>query len=236
MAETTDAAGAGHNKAPKSAEEHRQLLTHHMSKLREMLPQIEEVKGELKVLQEEFTARVNQAKADLGKGYSRKYLMGLLEDATSRLRDLMAEEERRARDREALGLPVFGVQADLFGAAGAGTPEEARDEVFWEAEGYMRGRNGAMEEIPDGTPPRFHQAVMRGFAAGQKATQDDFLAAQEIIKRRGEPQADAQPENLNEEEPEPGTPEAARKEREAVRKAKAGLDALGAREPAEEAA
>lgn len=170
-----------------SKEEHRQLLTHHMSKLRAKRAEVEELKAPLKEAQEEFTALVNEAKADLGKGYTRKYMMSLLEDSTSRLRNLLEEENRRAQDREALGLPVFGVQADLFGEGVAAMPDEARDEVHYEAEGYMRGRAGLLEVIPDGTPPRFHQAVQRGYEKGQQATQEDFVAAQELRQKRATP-------------------------------------------------
>lgn len=209
-------------KAKPTAEEHRQLLTHHMSKLRAKRGEIEELRAPLKDAQEEFTALVNEAKADLGKGYTRKYITQLLEDATSRLRNLLEEEERRARDREALGLPVFGVQADLFGEAAAKMPVEARDEITWEAEGYMRGRNGLLQEVPDGTPPRFTQAVMRGYERGQKATQEDFAAGAELRKRQAEPDAEQAPVNLNA-EPEPGTPEAQAAERKSVERAKASL-------------
>lgn len=184
-----------------SAEEHRQLLTHHMSKLRAKKAEIEELKSPLKEAQEEFTALVNEAKADLGKGYTRKYLTTLLEDSTTRLRNLLEEENRRARDREALGLPVYGVQADLFGDAAAKMPDEARDEVHYEAEGYMRGRAGLLEIIPEGTPPRFHQAVQRGYEKGQQATQEDFLAAQELRQRRATPEA-SETADLSADEPD----------------------------------
>lgn len=189
--------------ALKAKEEHKQLLVHHMSKLRGQLAEVNGLREPLKEAQEEFTALVNQAKADLGKGYTRKYLMSLLEDATTRLRDLLKEEERRAVDREALGLPVYGVQADLFD--NGQTPTEAKDEMAWEAEGYLRGRNGALEVCPEGTPTRFEAAVLRGYERGQKATQEDFLAAQELIAKRGEPEVgegvdlNAEPEEDEEE-------------------------------------
>jgi hypothetical protein len=225
MAQPTDAP-APKKKTKRSDEEHRQLLTHHMSKLRTKRAEIEDLRAPLKEAQEDFTALVNEAKADLGKGYTRKYLTTLLEDATSRLRDLLAEEERRARDREALGLPVFGVQADLFGEATAKMPDEARDEIMWEAEGYMRGRNGLLQEIPDGCSPRFQPAVLRGYERGQKGTLEDLAAADEMKKRQAEPDAAQAPVNLNA-APEPGSPEAAAAERKSVAKAKESLSKLG---------
>jgi uncharacterized protein YhaN len=148
MAETATGEAPKAGKVRRSTEEHRSLLTHHMAKLRAKGAEIEELRTPLKDAQEEFTALVNEAKADLGKGYTRKYLLTLLEDTTTRLRNLLEEEQRRARDREALGLPVFGIQADLFDNADtAKMPAEARDELHWEAEGYMRGRNGALETM-----------------------------------------------------------------------------------------
>jgi hypothetical protein len=212
-------------KVKRSAEEHRQLLTHHMSKLRAKRAEIEELRAPLKDAQEEFTALVNEAKADLGKGYTRKYITTLLEDATTRLRNLLEEEERRARDREALGLPVFGVQADLFAtAASTSTPDEAKDEVFYEAEGYMRGRNGLLQVIPDGTPPRFHQAVQRGFEKGQETTQEDFLAGAKLRQAQTEPDPQAAPKDL---QAEPGTAAADNAERKSVARAKASLAKMG---------
>ncbi len=182
-----------------STEEHRQLLIHHITKLRGLGRLVEDAREPLKAAQEDFTAQVNAAKADLGKGYTRKYLLRLLEDGQSGVRDQVTDENRRARDRAALGLPVFGVQADLFD--NGASPIETRDELQYEAEGYLRGRNGALQEVPDGTPPRFHQAVMRGYAAGQAATQADLLAAAELIAKREQPSTD-EPVNLNTEEDE----------------------------------
>lgn len=214
-------------KTALTPEQHRQLLTLHMGKLRGKAAQIEDLRVPLKDAQEEFTAMVNEAKADLGKGYTRKYLMTLLEDTTTRLRNLIQEEERRARDREALGLPVFGVQADLFdNAATAQMPVEARDEMMWEAEGYLRGRNGALQEIPEGAPPRFHPTILKGYERGQKATQEEIVAAAELKKTLAEPAADQTPVELN--TPEPSLDEELAAERKAIRRAKDSLAAMGA--------
>lgn len=215
-------------KVKLTPEEHRQLLSHHMTKLRAKRAEVEDLRVPLKDAQEEFTALVNEAKADLGKGYTRKYLTVLLEDTTTRLRNLLEEETRRARDREALGLPVFGVQADLFdNAATAKMPAEVRDEIAYEAEGYIRGRNGALESIPEGTPPRFHQAVLRGFERGQLATQEDILAAAELRKRQSEPDAGAEARDLNGGHPEPTVAETQAKERKSVARAKESLGRIG---------
>lgn len=192
-------------KARKSLtrEERRHLLNYHMKLLRGGQALVDETHAPYKAAQEAFTALVNDAKSDLGKGYTRKYLVGLMEDTTARLRDLSSEEVRRAEDRQDLGLPVFGVQGDLFGEAAAAMPEEARDEVQYEFEGFMRGKAGLLQEIPDGTPPRFHQAVMRGFAAGQKTAQEEFLAGQALKQRMATPDAGAEAKDLNGDDEKP---------------------------------
>lgn len=220
-------------KTKPTAEEHRQLLTHHMTKLRAKQAEVDELRAPLKEAQDEFTALINEAKADLGKGYTRKYLTTLLEDTTTRLRNLLEEEERRARDRDALGLPVFGVQADLFSTAGTDTE---RDLIHWEAEGYIRGRNGLLKEIQDGDPPMFHQAIMKGYRKGQEETLQLVQAAMELKKRQSEPDAAQAPVDLNADPPEPGAPEAQAAERKSVAAAKESLQNLGAGEPANELA
>ncbi len=169
----------------RSTEQHKQLLVHHVTKLRSQIRVVEKAREPLKAAQEDFTALVNAAKADLGKGYTRKYLTRLIEDVQAGVRDQVAEETRRARDREALALPVFGVQADLFDNGKA--PVETRDALAWEAEGYLRGRNGVLQEVPDNCPERFQQAVMRGYEAGQAQTQADLVAAAELIAEREQP-------------------------------------------------
>src|SRR6202012_2770597 len=45
-------------------------------------------------------------------------------------------------------------------------PEEARDEVDWEATGFRAGLRGEAATIPGGVPPRFHQAYLKGHEQG----------------------------------------------------------------------
>jgi hypothetical protein len=219
-------AGAPARKLRRSPEEHRQLLTHHMSRLRAKKSEIDTILAELKPLREEFTGLVNEAKAELGKGYTRKHLVVLLEDTSTRLRNLLEEEERRARDREALGLPVYGLQSDLFDTAEAAKlPEEVREDRFWEMQGFLLGREGKINQIPDGCPPRFQQTVLRAAEKGQEMTLSDVQAAMDLRQRQSEPDAGAEPVNLA--EPEPGTPEAEAAEDAAIERAKESLDAMG---------
>lgn len=146
-----------------NAKAEAELLVHHMTKLRAQKAKVDAAKVILKAEQDDMTALYRTAKED---GFLRKDLAALLEDTGARLRNLLAEEERRFRYRVALGLPVFGQQQDLFG--GDETPVEAKDELFWEGEGYLNGRRGAPCEIPEDCPPRFHAAFMRGDAKGQE--------------------------------------------------------------------
>jgi hypothetical protein len=203
----TDKAAPKAGKAKLAGAERKARLVHHMSLLRAKNAEVEELRAPLKTAQDEFTALVNDAKSDLGKGYTRKHLMTLLEDSTSRLRDLLREENsgrstaRRWACRCSASRPTSST-----GEATAKMPAEARDELHYEAEGFMRGRNGALEPIPEGTPPRFHQAVLRGFEKGQELTRADVLAAMEARKREQTPDAGAEAKPLNT-LPEPGTPE-----------------------------
>ncbi len=47
-----------------------------------------------------------------------------------------------------------------------GTPQEARDEVDWEARGYSAGLRGMEAKLPEGIPPRMDQPFMKGHGIG----------------------------------------------------------------------
>lgn len=195
MASTTEGAPAPAKKTI-SREEHRALLNHHMGKLRLAKVEVDKAREPLTAAQEALTALMHEARADLGKGYTRKRLSALLEDATSRLRDLLKEEEDRFNDRVDLGLPVYGTQADLFGADGA-MPQEAKDEAFWFAEGALAGRRAGERKPPEGCPPRMDQHFLSGFDAGQAEVGRLYIEAQEIKKRLAEPAAGQEPVDLS---------------------------------------
>lgn len=177
-------AGAGHNKPPRTKEEQAALLVHHVAKLRSQLADIEIVRAPFKAAQEALTDLVNTAKGDLGKDYSRKRLMALCEDVGSRLRDLAKEEEQRFNDRLALGLPVFGVQQDLFGGNSAAMPQEKRDEFEWQADGFLAGRRVDERKAPEGCPPRMDQFWLKGYDLGQAETVKSFTKVEEMIAAR----------------------------------------------------
>ena len=187
---------AGHNsgKTPLSKEDRAALLQHHIGKLRAQQAEIEKLKGPYDAAKSSFTDLINGAKSDLGKAYTRKRLTALLEDVGARMRDLAREEEQRFQDRVALGLPVFGVQQDLFGGAGETLPQEAKDEIAWEADGYLAGRRVDARAAPEGCPPRMDQCWLKGYDRGQEETAKLFTRASEIAQ----PAVEAEPE-----EPEP---------------------------------
>lgn len=214
--------------APKdtSREDHRALLNMHMGKIRAANQEVEAARAPYDAARENLTAAIDEARGDLGKKlYTRKRLMSYLEDLGSRLRNLLAEEQQRYQDRLDLGLPVHGEQLSLS-LGDANTPQEAKDEMMWEAEGFLLGRAGKINIIPEGCPARFHQTVMRAAAKGQELTMAEVKAGMEARARRDQPNADAEPKNLDA-APEPGTHEAKKAERKAVDAAKASLAAMG---------
>lgn len=182
----------GHSKTPLTREEKAALKNFHIRKLLAIAAAIETVRGPFDEAKAAHTAQFNQAKADLGKAYTRKRLTALLEDVGARLRDLAAEEEQRFQDRIALGLPVFGVQQDLFGGAGESLPQESKDEIAWEADGYLSGRRVDARKAPEGCPPRMDQFWLKGYDRGQEETAKLFARAGEIAKPAAEPEQPAE--------------------------------------------
>jgi hypothetical protein len=242
MADDASPAGRPMVGAIKSEQDHADLLTYHITVITKAQAAVEAAKGpvdeakaELGDKNEALTKAFNAAKADLGRHYTRKYLDGLILDGRARSTVLVEQEKIRARDKAILNQPVFGVQAELF--PGEETPLEARDEMSWRHEGFLRGMRGDLEEIQSGDPPRFHQAIMLGFEEGQELAGARYLRAQQLKQRAESPDAGAAPMNLN--EPEPGTPEAEEAEEASVDRARVSLEAMGqggAEEPAGEGA
>lgn len=227
MPASKPAAPAAAVSSDQAREEHRALLNHHMGKIRLASQAVDLARAPYDAARDDLTAVIDEARADLGKKkYPRKRLMGYLEDLGARLRNLLAEEQQRHQDRIDLGLPVHGEQLALA-LSDPSVPEEARDELAWEAEGFLLGRQGKINIIPDGCPPRFHQTVMAAAIKGQELTQAAYLVAKGVIASRGQPDAGVAPKDLNAEAPEPGTPAAKKAERAAIAAAKAGLDKLG---------
>lgn len=223
----------------RSEQEHGDLLTYHLTLIRKEMAgvdaakvPVDEAKAELADANEALTKAFNAAKGDLGRGYTREYMLSLINDGKKKVTEQVEHEKMRARDKVILNQPVYGVQPELF--PGQETPQEAKDEMAWEAEGYQRGLRGDLEELQDGDPPRFHQAIMRGYEQGQKVTAERYARAMLLRQAEQTPDAGATPVDLN--EPEPGTVEAEAAEEASMDRARASLDAMGDGEPEEEAA
>jgi hypothetical protein len=112
-----------------------------------------------------------------------------------------AGARKAAKDREvwdvvceAAGIPF---QLELLGDGG--TPTLAKDELAWEAEGYLAGRRGDDATAPKGCTGDNLQAFMRGYHKGQEENGLRLGRAQKIIEARATPQTDA-PVNLNEDD------------------------------------
>ena len=189
-----------------SSEERATLLQHHISQLRAAQIEKDKAQAPFKAAQEDFTAKINAAKADLGTRYSRKRLVALLEKSMSRARDLVLEEQEHAQDHMDLGLPLFGHQPELFD--NGKSPAGVRDAFASEADGYLAGRRGDARSAPSDVPPEHVQGWLKGWDKGQDETQKAYVAAQELMKTRAEPDAGAEAVNLNDGEIDPAEVEA----------------------------
>jgi hypothetical protein len=187
MAQTAGAAAPGRPAVGKiiTPEDRANLKNYHVNRILDAVIKTDEARAPLKAAQDVVTNLVNQAKGDLGKRMSRARLMRLVNARLARVRDLVQEENERAEDNIDLSLPMYGQQAELFDNK---APIEARDEIFWEAEGYQVGRRGLLNaKAPDDCPARMLPAWEKGVRKGQDETQQGFLAAQDLLKKRSEP-------------------------------------------------
>lgn len=187
----------------------RALLQFHLSKINTAQREVDEARAPFDAAKDKLTAAFHDATSDLGKrhGYTRKYLSDLAAEMRSKVREAARDESRRVEDRIDLSLPVAGgLQMQLALGDLDNTPDETKEEGHWEYQGFLLGRAGRLNYVPDGCPPRYHQAVMRAAEAGQKLTHAMFLEAQAFKDEQAAPKAEAEAKPLNE-LPEPGTPE-----------------------------
>lgn len=228
MGQSTPPAGSP---ATISKDDHRHLLQLHMQKIREANTKVELARAPFDAARDDLTAVIDDARADLGKKlYPRKRLMSYLEDLGSRLRNLLAEEQQRHQDRIDLGLPVHGEQLSLA-LGDPAMPQEKKDEQLWEAEGFMLGRAGKLNVIPEGCPTRFHQLVMKAAEKGQELTRAEVQAGMELRQKRSQPDASAKTVDLSKTEPTEAQKEAAIKASEKLARESLGAPAPGAKGP-----
>lgn len=181
-------------------EEKAALKNFHIRKLLAGAAKIETVRGPFDEAREELTALFNVAKADLGKGYTRKYLTRLMEKVRSQVRDLAREEAQRFEDHTDLGIPVFGAQVDMFDGKADSLPQEAKDEIAWEAEGYAAGRRVDERKAPEGCPPRMDQPWLRGYDRGMTETAKLFAAGGELSEALAKPSTEDDEDDHDDEE------------------------------------
>lgn len=188
------AAPAG--RATLTREERRALKHHHINQIQEALAELEEVREPFKEAQAEVTRRFRLAKAD---GFERKRLERILTDLKSKGRDLLKEEFDRLEDQDDFGLPSPSNQPDLFDTLRGESklPTAAQDEIYWSAEGYRAGLQAGERNPPAECGPEFHQAYMEHYDRGQAFRGEQFIKANELIAKRGQPDAEMKPVDLN---------------------------------------
>jgi hypothetical protein len=199
---------SGHSKTPLTRDEKAALKNFHVRKLLATAAAIETVRGPFDEAKAAHTAQFNQAKVDLGKDYTRKRLTRLMEKVKSRTRDLAKEEAERFEDHQDLGLPVFGAQLDLYDGKGDSLPQEAKDEIGWELEGYAVGRRGGPDTLPEGLPPRMDQPYLKGYHRGLEDAAAQFNKGERIAAERAAPAEDQDEDEGDEDEQDPAEAEA----------------------------
>lgn len=95
--------------------------------------------------------------------------------------DNARQAARESKHRRWLGIITAEQQEMHLGEA---TPQEARDEVDWDTEGYKRGLRGrAAEPLPDGMDARFTQPFLKGHERGWAGYLEGI--AQNVPKPKG---------------------------------------------------
>lgn len=142
-------------------QEEAQLLSV-LSQMRPALARVEEAKAVVKERVAEVDSILDKAAA---QGFKKGEIRDLLKDTAVKgsRKDLREVEERRARFRRYLGLPVGETDDGLLDAI----PEAAKDELDWEGAGYTAGVRADEPKPPSNCPDRFHQAWMKGYHNGQ---------------------------------------------------------------------
>lgn len=163
------------------------LVAHHVARIRAHQPLIDkqqavvkEEKAKLAELQATQSDMYLEAKADTR--FDREDLQWAVKALDGGGRTLLKHQRARAAICRALGYP-YQAELDLDGQV----PDEARDELDWNTDGYLAGRRAAEPSPPRECPERFVQAWMAGYHKGQEVNGEQLSRAAVIIEERSQP-------------------------------------------------
>lgn len=215
-------AGIGDNSAAVEEASRIQLISI-VAKLSTADEKIEEAKGPLQAAQKHRKTIIGLGKA---AGFSAKELEARLAEMRRPTFEMLEQAAREKQHRGWLGIIPEGDQAELL--LGEKVPQEDKDEAHFAAEGYKAGLRQMPSNPPTEVPARFVQSFMKGHEKGLM----EVLSANAPKQMGVREQAAA---DFAKDNPEPGTPEAAKLEREAIRRAKESLAAMPSVDPDAEA-
>lgn len=167
MADAQPAPIGDNSKGLEEAE--RVQLLSYVSKLNANKADVEKAKAPFDSAKKALTQTFRLAKA---AGFLRKDLEEYLDKMNDGTRDIVADERRRRRHFEWLGI-VGPEQLDVFTDA---TPTFQQDEAHWRGIGYRDGLQAKEGSAPDGCPAAFVQLYMQSRDSGHKDMQAALAA------------------------------------------------------------
>lgn len=181
-----DSPGPGHNEppAPLTDEQRDALYLTHVAQARQDNLTLEKALEAVRAVRKVRTRNRNLCRTD---GWPLAHLDRNLKREEMTYEELCAEAKVHAQMDRAQGLPTTGEeQIDLFGNAVTvkGDPSLDHDDGYWAAIGYMAGKKGIDQAIPDYVPPEHGNAWHTGYADGQKVLADAWIVRKEIEGRR----------------------------------------------------
>lgn len=206
--------GIGDNSAAVEEANRVQLISL-VNKLSLADEKIEEAKLPLQAAQKARKQIIGLAKA---AGFPAWEIQARLAEMKRPTREMAEIEVRERQHRRWLGI-IDPDQAELM--LGDQAPQEAKDEAHWAGEGYKAGLRQLSSTPPTECPERFMQSYMK---AHERGLLEVLTANAPGLQTKTVREQAA--EDFKADEPEAGTYEAQRAEREAVRAAKANLEAM----------
>lgn len=143
-------------------EEERVMLISFIAKATKTAAEIEVVRAPFDAAKKAHNQVFSLAKA-ASPTFTRKYLEKKMEEMNRSPSENAEAKAMEARHDRWLGILTPEQQKMHLEP---GTPQEARDEVDWEARGYSQGLRGMSPTLPEGIPPRMDQPFMKGHGIG----------------------------------------------------------------------